>query len=357
MGWRRWGAVLLALVGMVALYLLFWPVAIEPQAWKPPEAPALTGVYEPNTLLAPVERLGRGVGIGAEDVAIDRSGRIYGGFEDGRVVRLQPDGSRPEMFAETGGRPLGMQFDRSGNLVVCDSPRGLISIAPDGIVTVLSTEEGGVPYRLADDVDIASDGTVYFSDASSRFDFTQSTADLMEHRPNGRLLAYDPEAGTSRLVVDRLYFANGVAVSPDQSFVLVVETGKYRVHRHWLSGPRQGQTEIFIDNLPGFPDGISSNGKGIFWLPLVSPRKPNVDWLLERPFLRKLILRLPKAMILAPENYGFVLGLDGSGRVVHNLQDPAASFAQISSVEEHDGKLFLGSLVEDAIGRIPVPGS
>jgi sugar lactone lactonase YvrE len=348
---------LAATVGLLALYLLFWPVSIDPQAWTPPEAPALTGVYETNTALAGVERLGQGVGIGAEDVAIDRSGRIYGGFEDGRVVRLQSDGTRPEMFAETGGRPLGMQFDRSGNLVVCDSPRGLISIAPDGTVKVLSTEQGGVAYRFADDVDIAIDGTVYFSDASSRFDFTQATDDLMEHRPNGRLLAYDPGAGTSRLVIDRLHFANGVAVSPDQSFVLVVETGKYRVHRHWLTGPRQGETEIFIDNLPGFPDGISSNGKGTFWLALVSPRKPDVDALLERPFLRKLIMRLPKAMIPAAENYGFVLGLDGSGRVVHNLQDPAASFAQISSVEEHDGKLFLGSLVEDAIGRIPVPGS
>ena len=355
MGWRRLGALLLAMVGMASIYLLIWPVSIDPEAWTPPEAPALTGVYEPNALLALVERLGRGAGIGAEDVAIDRSGRIYGGFEDGRVVRLQPDGTQPEMFAETGGRPLGMQFDRSGNLVVCDSPRGLISIAPDGTVTVLSTEQGGVAYRFADDVDIAADGTVYFSDASSRFDVTQSTADLMEHRPNGRLLAYDPGTGTSRLVVDRLYFANGVALSPDQSFVLVVETGKYRVRRHWLAGPRQGQTEIFIDNLPGFPDGISSNGKGIFWLALVSPRKPDVDALLERPFLRKLIMRLPEAMIPAAENYGFVLGLDGSGRVVHNLQDPAASFALISSVEEHDGKLYLGSLVEDAIGRVPVP--
>ena len=179
----------------------------------------------------------------------------------------------------------------------------------------------------------------------------------MEHRPNGRLVAYDPGTGASRLMIDRLYFANGVALSPDQSFVLVVETGKYRVHRHWLAGPKQGKTEIFIDNLPGFPDGISSNGKGTFWLALVSPRKADVDALLERPFLRKMIMRLPESMIPAAENYGFVLGLDRNGRVVHNLQDPAASFAQISSVEEHDSKLYLGSLLEDSIGRVPAPGS
>ena len=357
MVWKRFGTLLLALVGIASLYLLLWPVPIDPLAWTPPEAPALTGVYEPNRLLARVERLGQGVGIGPEDVAIDRSGRLYGSFEDGRVMRLDPDGSRPELFARTGGRPLGMHFDPKQNLIVCDSPEGLIAIDPEGNTTVLSTEEGSVPFRFVDDVDIAADGTIYFSDASSRFAFPQVKADLMEHRPNGRLLAYDPRTRTTRLVVDRLHFANGVAVNPDQSFVLVNETGKYRVHRHWLAGPRQGETEIFIDNLPGFPDGISSNGKGTFWLPLVSPRKADVDALLERPFLRKVVMRLPEVMLPAPDNYGFVLGLNTDGRVVHNLQDPSGSFAQISSVEEHDGQLYLGSLVEESIGRIPAPGT
>ena len=157
-------------------------------------------------------------------------------------------------------------------------------------------------------------------------------------------------------MLDKLYFANGVAVSPDQFFVLVVETGKYQVRRYWLTGPRQGESEIFIDNLPGFPDGISCNGEDIFWLALVSPRKPDVDAImLPRPFLRKIIMRLPEALLPAAGNYGFVLGLDMDGRVVHNLQDPSASYAQITSVQEHEGMLYLGSIVEDAIGRLPVP--
>ena len=355
---KTWHKVLIglgAIVGLLLIYLLFWPVAIDPAAWTPPEAPALTGVYEPNTRLASVERLGTGVGVGPEDVAVDEQGRIYSGMEDGRIMRFQPDGSQPEVFADTGGRPLGLHFDAAGNLVVGDALKGLLSIAPDGSITVLSTEQGGVPFRCTDDVDIATDGNIYFSDASFKFGLGGYTADLMEHRPNGRLLAYDPTTKATRLVLDNLYFANGVAVSPDQSFVLVVETGKYRVQRYWLTGPRQGESEVFIDNLPGFPDGISCNGKDTFWLALVSPRKPDVDALLPQPFLRKIIMRLPEAMLPAAENYGFILGLDVDGRVVHNLQDPSASYAQITSVQEHEGMLYLGSLVEDAIGRLPVP--
>jgi len=337
------------------LYLLFWPVPIDPAAWTPPTAPALTGVYEPNDRLASVERLGKGACIGPEDVAIDDQGRIYSGMEDGRILRFQPDGSNPEVFAHTGGAPLGLRFDAAGNLVVADCIKGLLSIDPKGSVTVLSTEQGGIPFKFTDDIDIAADGTIYFSDASFKFRPGEDITDLMEHRPNGRLLAYDPKTKTTRLVLDKLYFANGVAVSPDQSFVLVVETGEYRVQRYWLTGSQRGKSDVFIDNLPGFPDGISSNGKDTFWLALVSPRDPSVDALLPKPFVRKIIMRLPEAIMPAATNYGFVLGLDTDGRIVHNLQDPSGSYAQITNVVENKGMLYLGSLVEDAIGRLPVP--
>ena len=144
-------------------------------------------------------------------------------------------------------------------------------------------------------------------------------------------------------------------MAPDNSFLLVNETGAYRTKRYWLTGEKKGKAEVFIDNLPGFPDGISSDGKGTFWLALVTPRDPNVDAILPRPFLRKIIMRLPEVMKPGAKNYGFVLGLDSNGKVIHNLQDPAGSYAQITSVEEHGGMLYLGSLVEDAIGRVPVP--
>ena len=345
-----------AIVGLLLIYLLFWPVPIDPAAWTPPEAPAQTGVYEPNSRLAVVERFGTGAGVGPEDVAIDGQGRIYCGMEDGRIMRFQADGSQHEVFADTEGRPLGLHFDAAGNLVVCDAYKGLLSITPDGSIIVLSTEQGGVPFRLTDDVDIAADGIIYFSDASFKFTWTEHMADLMEHRPNGRLLAYDPSTKTTRLVLDKLYFANGVAVSPDQSFVLVVETGKYRVQRYWLTGPRKGESDIFIDNLPGFPDGISSNGKDTFWLALIHgpETRKDMDSILPQPFIRKILMRLPESAS-APKDDGFVLGLDIDGRVIHNLQDPSGSYVQITSVQEHDGMLYLGSFVDDAIGRLPVP--
>jgi sugar lactone lactonase YvrE len=347
----------LSLLAIAVLYLLLWPVPIEPEAWTPPPAPKLEGVYATNTRLSGVERLPSGAGHKPEGVAIDGEGRIYSGMEDGRIVRWKPDASgAPEAFAETGGRPLGMDFDRGGNLIIADANKGLLSINPQGTVSILSTEAGGVAFRCTNDLDVATDGTIYFTDASSRFPLSVYKHDLFEHRPNGRLLAYEPATKKTRLVLDGLYFANGVALSPDQSFVLVSETGKYRVLRVWLNGEKKNLTEIFIDNLPGFPDNISSNGNDKFWLALVTPRSPLLDKLLPRPFLRKVVLRLPEFMQPAPQRHGFVLGLDRDGRVVANLQDPSGqSFALVSNVLEHQGKLYLGSIGEDAVGRIKIP--
>jgi sugar lactone lactonase YvrE len=335
-------------------YLLIWPTPINPAAWTPPTAPELSGVYAQNSELARIERL-RVDGFAPEDVAFDQQDRIYCGSIDGRVFRFQPDGTAPQVFADTHGRPLGLVFDRDHNLIVADAIKGLLSIDQQGSVSVLSTEAGGRPFRCTNDLDVGADGTIYFTDASYRFPLTELKEDLLEHQPNGRLLAYDPKTKQTHVLLGDLYFANGVAVAPDQSFVLVNETGDYSIRRYWIEGSKQGKSDVFIDNLPGFPDGVSSNGNGTFWVALVNRRDAALDALLPHPFLRKIVWRLPTFLQPNMKRYAFVLGLDLNGKVIHNLQDPGTQcFAQISNVVEHNGSLYFGSIGESAIGRMPV---
>jgi sugar lactone lactonase YvrE len=345
------GVVLIIAIGIA--YLLFAPVPINPGAWNPPVAPTLTGQYQQNTRLAPVEKLSLGEGHKPEDVALDADGKIYGGFEDGRIMVLQPDGTQPRVFANTGGRPLGLIFDHSGNLIVADAIKGLLSVNKAGEIKVLAEEANGVRFMSLNDLDIGADGTIYFTEASQRYPMSQFTEDLLEHQPNGRLLALSPQAQKPRTLLEDLYFANGVAVSPDQSFLLVAETGKYRIRRVWLSGPNAGHGDIFIDNLPGFPDGISSNGRDKFWLALVTPRQALFDRiLLPHPFLRKIVIRLPKFLQPAPQRYSFVVALDQNGHVTHNLQNNSPDcYAEIANVVEHNNTLYFGSIAEDTLGR------
>ena len=267
---RRPAVALLTTCALALAYLLAWPVPIDPVVWEAPTAPELEGVYAPNHDLAAAERWSIPSGHGPEDVDVDAQGRIYAGLSDGRVLRWAPYGGPPEEFAHTGGRPLGLRFDLAGTLWIADAVAGLVSVHPSGQVTVRVTEVAGQPLVFTDDLDIATDGTIYYSDASSRFTQGAWKLDLLENRPSGRLLAFHQDTGQSEELLSGLYFANGVAISPDQRFVLVNETSRYRVTRLWIHGPRSGEHEVFIDNLPGFPDGISTGTDGIFWIAIIA---------------------------------------------------------------------------------------
>jgi sugar lactone lactonase YvrE len=349
-------------VGVIAVavlvYLLAWPIEISPAAWTPPRAPTQQGVFAPNDRLTHLEKLAKGH-TGPESVAIDEKGYLYTGLADGTILRIQPDGATVETFARA-REPLGLEFDARGNLVVADASLGLISVDPAGNIARLSKEVGGTPINFADDLAIASDGTVYFTDASTKFTNKESVSDIFEHRPNGRLLAYTPSTGITRVVLDDLYFPNGVAIGPNEAYLLLNETSMYRVRRYWLTGERAGQTDTFTDNLPGFPDNISFNGRDTFWVALAGgPRlRAALDPLLPHPFLRKIMWRIPGVLGGTSTGEGYVVGLDLEGNVIHTLQDLTGdAYPDTTSAVEYDGALYIGSFSADGVGRVRVPGS
>ncbi|MBL0712236.1 MAG: SMP-30/gluconolactonase/LRE family protein [Desulfosarcina sp.] len=345
---------LLVLIMLSSGYLALVPGPLDSAAYRPPPAPALTGVLAPNDKLKTAELIGRGQVVGAEDVDVDAQGRVYGGTADGRILRIDAQG-RVETFADTGGRPLGLHFDREGNLIVCDAVKGLLSVNPRGEVRVLLTAAEGLPFGFTDDLDIAADGTIYFSDASSRHHMEDHLLDGLGARPYGRLIRFDPQSGRTEVLLKDLYFANGVALSSAEDFVLVCETFRYRIVRYWLKGPRRGQHEIWADNLPGFPDGISGNRRGIFWVALMTVRKDLLDLLHPYPWAKNLMARLPRDLLPKPRAYGLVLAMDEAGRIVRSLHDTDGDHLQsVTSVQEHDGFIYLGTLTNDRIGRLPV---
>ncbi len=351
---------IIVVIIVTVLYFVAWPVPIDPLAWEAPPNPGTSGPFAPNQRLTGIETLPLGDNHGPEDIAIDAQGRIYASTHEGRIVRLQADGSNPENWVETGGRPLGIDFDNSGNLIVADAFRGLLSISEDRTLSELATAADGIPIRYADDVDVAADGKIYFSDASTKFGakkwestYEASLLDLMEHGGHGRLLVFDRAEGTAKTLLDDLNFANGVALGHDQSYVLVNETGNYRVIRYWLTGPKSGQAEPFIEELPAFPDNISTGLGGRFWVALVSPRNALLDKLSDQPFLRKVLQRLPAFLRPQAIAYGHIISVDGDGKVVEDLQDPNGSYPINTSVAETEDYLYIGSLVAPALGRLP----
>jgi strictosidine synthase-like protein len=153
-----------------AAYLCFWPVPAEPVAWPAPTPPGFAGAFAPNTRLSGLRTIDLGGEVGPEHVAIGPDGKLYAAMEGGRLLRMQPDGSKREVFASTGGRVLGFDFDASGRLIAADAFKGLLAIDAAGRVSVLADRVAtGDPIGYADAIVAAPDGTLYFTDASTRF--------------------------------------------------------------------------------------------------------------------------------------------------------------------------------------------
>lgn len=354
---------ILLVIVLLAAYLLFWPVPIDPKGWNPPKAPPYEGRFARRNSLASAEKLWQGKLAGPEATAI-KDGYIYTGLTNGNLVRMKIDGGgEPEVIANTGGHPLGLKFDASGNVIVCDATKGLLCVTPGGSVSVLSDAVDGRKYNVADDLAIAADGKIYFSDISSKYTMAQADYAIMEDNPDGVLVCYDPATHTSRVALDNLRLANGVCMGPGDEFVLVNETLGFCVTRLWLQGPRAGQRDTFVSNLPGGPDNITFNGRDTYWVALAFPRYPHLEELASKPFMKKLMMRLPRAMAPVPDffqglhlpTYGLFVGVDVNGNITHFMDAYGGDIGMVTSVLEHEGQLYLGALGSDFIARVPVP--
>ena len=178
---------------------------------------------------------------------------------------------------------------------------------------------------------------------------------VIEHGGDGRLLRYDFQTGKTSVVLDKLEFANGVTLGPDDAYVLVNETGAYRISRYWLSGPMAGTHDVFIDNLPGMPDNLSFNGHERFWVALYTPRNALLDATAGQPFVRKVIVRALMVLPKPAERRAFVLGVDLQGKVIANLQDAGSgNYSPITTVREYGDWLYFGSLKASHMTRLPL---
>ncbi|PUA79638.1 SMP-30/gluconolactonase/LRE family protein [Nocardioides currus] len=289
-------------------------------------------------------------GPGAEDVVVAPDGSVYTGTEDGTIHRISPDGARIERVARTGGRPLGLELFDDGDLLVCDAEAGLLVVhVADGSVETLLTDVDGRRMRFCNNAAIAADGTIWFSDSSLHYGVAQWKDDFVQDTRTGRLVRRDVD-GTVTVVLDDLAFANGVALSSDEQFVAVAETGARTVVRWWIGGPRAGERDFLVQDLPGYPDNISRGSDGLIWVTIASPTDPLVERLQTAPLpVRKLVTRIPEALQPKPKRTIRVQAFADDGTLVHDLDVPDGGYHMVTGVREHDGRVWMGSLHEPAV--------
>ncbi|XP_025732750.1 adipocyte plasma membrane-associated protein isoform X2 [Callorhinus ursinus] len=325
-------AVSLTIPLLGAMLLLDSPIDPQPLSFKEP--PLLLGVLQPNTKLQQAERLFENQLIGPESIA--------------NIGETRDD--EPAC-----GRPLGIRVGPNGTLFVADAYKGLFEVNPwKREVKLLISSETPIEGRkmsFVNDLTITQDGRkIYFTDSSSKWQRRDYLLLVMEGTDDGRLLEYDTETKEVKVLLDQLRFPNGVQLSPAEDFVLVAETTMARIRRFYLSGLMKGGADLFVENLPGFPDNIRPSSSGGYWVSMATIRSnpgfSMLDFLSERPYIKRMIFKLfsQETVMKFVPRYSLVLELSDSGAFRRSLHDPDGQVASyISEVHEHDGHLYLGS--------------
>uniref|UniRef100_A0A5F9D4Z4 Adipocyte plasma membrane-associated protein n=1 Tax=Oryctolagus cuniculus TaxID=9986 RepID=A0A5F9D4Z4_RABIT len=253
-----------------AVMLLDSPIDPQPLSFKEP--PFLLGVLQPNTKLRQVERLFENQLIGPESIA-NIGDVMFTGTADGRVVKLE--NGEIETIARFGSGP-------------CSEVKLLLSS---------DTPIEGKKMSFVNDLTITRDGRkIYFTDSSSKWQRRDYLLLVMEGTDDGRLLEYDTVTKEVKVLLDQLRFPNGIQLSPAEDFVLVAETTMARIRRVYVSGLMKGGADLFVENMPGFPDNIRPSSAGGYWVAMSSirpsPGFSMLDFLAERPYIKKMIFKV-----------------------------------------------------------------
>lgn len=290
------------------------------------------------------------LGPGPKDVLFAADGAVFTGLADGRLLRLAPAADKAETIAQTGGRLMGLEFLKAQEILICDAHRGLLSAdITNGRLRELASEFEGRKLTFCNNAAVAKDGTIYFSQASTRLGASEANREILEHIPSGRLLRRSPE-GEIDCLIDNLQFAGGVVLSADQRYVLVAETGAARIMRYWLTEEKQGQTDIFADNLPGLPDNLSLGSDGLIWVALAAPMTPQLQKLHgASPWIRKIVAFLLDGQPSDRKAGVQIAAYDQQGRRRYQLRGTDDKFHMATGVREQNGQVMIASINGDRI--------
>lgn len=398
-------AVIFALSAFMTSSTLPYPYdAYQAQSMPPSHLPFVPGgTHAPNTSLyddnsnqdnawlSRVRRLFEGQIEGVESVAVapggklvllDRYGYVHVAFprsNDAHPAVVEYDLNPPSEFQKLyigPGRPLGYHVlenseEKDGDLVllVCDSLKGLlkVNLSKRTIEILANIADDGQPINYANDLDVGPrSGQVYFTSSTSGvvgrdsvngfYDTLRACVlNFVRGDVSGRLFVYDPQTRDTKVLLTNLFYANGVAVAHDESYVLVVETWAYRVLRLWLrdsgGGKKAGDVETFVGQLPGAPDGLSRSelDPEAFWICLVAEISP-LGKLAPYPLVRHvlgsiLVPLLPKLSKVLMGSTAAIKVKQQDGELIQTFLDTTSKVLKsISGIKEYGGALFFGSL-------------
>jgi sugar lactone lactonase YvrE len=339
------------------------PAPLQSNAWIPTPPAALEGALAINNALAAATPVA--AGIDAPEHAFLDGERVLTGSSNGDIVAVDRQSGATAVLGNVGGKAFGLARSRLPGteqiLYVAGGDRGLLAFDEQTKTTrVALAEADSLRCKMVNAVAVDASGRVYLTDSSTTWSFDRYTEDVLEQKPTGRVIQWDPTTDTTSILLRGKSFANGIALSPDESVLFVVETGRYTIWRVYLAGDKRNTADTLIHNLPGFPDNITVSPRGTLWVAIPGVRRRLLDIIHPRPLLKDLTAKMPVWLRpkMPTESMAIELSLpiSGEGVPLRSLQNWTSKTTVGPSVAlEVDGTLWLGHFQTPGLDRVTLP--
>jgi gluconolactonase len=206
---------------------------------------------------------------------------LFSDIPNNRILRWDDGSGALSEFRKPSNHANGLARDRQGRLLTCEHlGRRVTRTEYDGRITVLASHYQGKPLNSPNDIVCARDGGIWFTDPPfgilGWWEGEPATPEL----PHG-VYRIDPASGELTMVLADLQGSNGLAFSPDERVLYVVESRATPHRKLWaydVEGQRLSNKRLFVDaGGPGAYDGIAVDVQGNVWCGFGSNGAPGAD--------------------------------------------------------------------------------
>jgi gluconolactonase len=196
---------------------------------------------------------------------------LWSDIPNNRIMRWLEDDGHVSVFRANSNYSNGNTRDREGRLITCehDSQR-VTRTEPDGTITVLLDSFQGKKLNAPNDVVVAADGAIWFTDPGYGI-FGNYEGHLAEPELPPRVYRLDARSGQATIVADDFDKPNGLAFSPDEKKLYIIDTGlthggRSNMRVFDVNGDKLANGKVFAENFaPGFTDGVRTDIDGNVW--------------------------------------------------------------------------------------------
>jgi len=210
---------------------------------------------------------------------------LFSDIPNNRILRWDACSGQTHVFREPSNHANGLARDRQGRLLTCEhGTRRVTRTEYDGRITVLAERFDGKRLNSPNDIVCRSDGSIWFTDPPFGISGWWEGEPAVPELPHG-VYRLDPATGALAMVLDDLQGSNGLAFTPDEQQLYVIESRHQPHRRIWLYDVTTGRggrwlknKRLFVDAAgPGAYDGMAVDEQGNVWCGFGSSGAPGAD--------------------------------------------------------------------------------